>query len=83
MILIFLFGFVIGVLIALLVVVTLIFFRRVIEQKTTIIEKKIENAGPHPKGYVFEPQSLADEARQKIIDRNKAQGRDTPVSDLE
>ena len=78
----FLLGIITGFLIAVLIVVTLTYFRRVIEHKTVVIEKMIENAGPRPKGFIIEPDSEAEEARAKIIEENKRQGRDTKVEDL-
>ena len=35
-----------------------------------------------PKGFIIEPESDADEARNDIIEKNKKAGRDTKVSDL-
>ena len=75
-------GIVIGLLIAILVVVTLTFFRRVIEHKVTVIEKQIDAVGPKPKGFIIEPEDEASEARSEIIAENKKRGRDTPLEDL-
>lgn len=78
----FILGFIAGLLASTLVVVTLTYFRRTIEHKTTIIEKQIENKGPRPKGFLIEPESEADEARKQIIARNNAQGKPTKLSEL-
>ena len=59
------------------------YFRRVIEHKVTVIEKQIEMVGPRPKGFIIEPDSEADEIRAGIIARNRSQGRDTKLSELE
>ena len=75
-------GFIIGILTAILVAVILTYFHRVIEHKTIMVEKYIENAGPKPKGFIIEPDDEAEEARQRIIERNKRAGRDTPLADL-
>lgn len=80
--LLFFIGLITGFLIAVLIVATLTYFRRVIEHKTVVIEKMIENAGPRPKGFIIEPESDAEEARAKIIEENKRQGRDTKLEDL-
>lgn len=79
---IFLLGIIAGLLIAILIVVTMTYFRRVIEHKTVVVEKMIENAGPKPQGFIFEPEDEASEAREQIIARNKALGIDTPLSQL-
>jgi len=80
--LLFFIGLITGFLIAVLVVATLTYFRRVIEYKTVVIEKMIENAGPRPRGFIIDPDSEAEEARARIIEENKRQGRDTKLEDL-
>lgn len=75
-------GTITGLLIATLIVATLVYFRRVIEHKATIIEKAIENAGPRPKGFVMEPPSENEELRAQIIAENKKKGKDTPINEL-
>jgi len=75
-------GIIIGFLTATLIVTVLVYFRRPIEQKTKVIETAIGNAGPRPRGFIFNPMSEADEVREKIIEKNKKEGRDTPIKDL-
>ena len=75
-------GIIIGLLIAILIVATLTFFRRVIEHKVTIIEKQVDVKGPKPKVFIIEPETDSDEAREQIISENKKRGRDTPLEDL-
>lgn len=75
-------GIITGLLVASVIVATLAYFRRVIEHKTTIIEKQIDHIGPRPKGRIVMPEDEAEESRQKIIARNREQGRDTPLDDL-
>lgn len=79
---IFTLGIIVGILISLLVVVTLVFFRRVIENKVTIIEKQIESKGPKPKGFIFEPEDDLDEMRSSMVAKNSARGRITKAEDL-
>jgi len=79
----FAFGFIIGILVSILIVVTLVFFGRVINQKIIPIEKKITNAGPRPRGFIVEPDSESDEIRKEIISKNRKEGLDTPISDLQ
>ena len=76
-------GILIGLLIAILIVATLTFFRRVIEHKITVIEKQVDAVGPKPKGYIFEPEDEATEARNEIIEENRKRGRDTTISELQ
>lgn len=78
----FLIGLLCGLVIALLIVATLTYFRRVIETKLNIIERQIENAGPHPKGMIFIPPDEAEEAREKIIEANRRKGLDTKFEEL-
>ena len=79
---IFILGIIIGLLIALIIICLMTYFRRIIEHKTVIIEKMIENAGPKPKGYIIEPESDIEESRARIIAENKAAGKDTHFSDF-
>lgn len=78
----FLIGIITGLLIATILVVTMVYFRRAIEHKTTVVENRIESAGPRPRGSVFVPPDDAEEVRESIIEKNRRQGRDTPLSDL-
>lgn len=75
-------GLITGIVISILVVVTLMYFRKVIESKITVIEKNVSNAAPRPKGFIFDPPDEVEDARQSIIDRNKKLGKDTHISEL-
>lgn len=79
---IFILGIITGLLFSILVVLVLVYFRRSIEVKTQVIEKKIEAKSPRPKGFIVEPMSEAEQVREAIIERNRKAGRDTPISDL-
>jgi len=76
-------GIIVGMLVLLAVICTLIYFRTSIEYRTKIIETRIQQAGPRPKGFVMEPESDADEFRRNIIADNRKMGRDTKLSELE
>ena len=67
---IFLVGFLSGLIVAVLIVTVLTYFRRIIEHKINIIEK--QPVGPRPRGAIYMPPSDADEARESIIARNSA-----------
>lgn len=75
-------GIIIGLLIAILVLLTLTYFKSVVENKIAVVQKTIENAGPRPQGFIFEPYDDARESREEIIERNRAQGKDTYVEEL-
>ena len=79
----FIFGIILGFVIAILIVATLTFFRRTIEHRVNIIEKQIESVGPKPKGFIIDPPDEIDDMRNEIIEKNKQEGRDTPISDLQ
>jgi len=78
----YLLGIITGLLISVLIVTTLIFFRKPIEQKTNQIKSRIEMAGPRPRGFIIDAPDEAEETREEIIDKNRKDGRDTPISDL-
>lgn len=79
----FLFGIVVGLVLAILVIITLTFFRSRIEQNVRVFETQIANAGPRPKGFIVEPDSESEIARQQIVEENVRQGRETRLSDLQ
>lgn len=78
----FVLGVITGLLLSLLVVATLTYFRRVIEHKTVVIEKQIEALGPKPQGFIVMPPSDEEESRDEIIKGNRKAGRDTKISEL-
>jgi len=75
-------GIIIGIVVSILIVLTMTFFRAGIEKRIKILETRVENYGPKPKGFVFEAPDEADEIREEIIQQNREKGRDTPLSDL-
>lgn len=75
-------GIIVGLLIAILIVATLTYFRRVLETKISVIEKFIEARGPKAKGFIIEPEEDIERERSKILAKNRKQGRDTPLDDL-
>lgn len=75
-------GYLCGLVTAALVVAALAYFKSPIEQVMRTAQKTLENAGPRPKGYLFEPEDEADIARQEIVAANAVRGRDTPISEL-
>lgn len=75
-------GIIIGILIATLIFVVLAFFRGGIERKVKIIETTLYNAGPKPKGYIFEPEDEKEIIRNEKIEENRRLGKDTPIEEL-
>jgi len=76
-------GIIIGLAIASLVFSILAFFRSGIEKQVKIIETKLSNAGPRQRGAIFMPKDEAEEAREKIVEENRREGKDTPIEDLQ
>jgi hypothetical protein len=79
---IFILGFLTGMITALLIFTILAFFRSAIEQRIKVVEKRLEMVGPRPKGAILIPENDIDTARKRIIANNKAAGIDTPIEDL-
>jgi len=80
---IFVLGIIVGLLIAVVVALTTLFFRHPIHKVTTIIEKNVGTMGPRPKGFIIDPPTDAEESRSNIIAKNRKEGRDTPIEDLQ
>lgn len=76
-------GYIAGIGTAGVIFIILAFFRAGIEKRIKIIETKAAQAGPKPKGAIFLPDSDADAARKAHIAKNRAQGIDTPLSELQ
>lgn len=75
-------GLITGLVVATLIFAILAFFRAGIEKRVRIIETVLGNAGPKPKGYVFMPEDESDIIRKEQIEKNRKDGRDTPLSEL-
>jgi len=78
----FILGYIAGIVTAGLVFTILAFFRAGIEKRVKIIETVLARAGPKPKGYIFEQEEDVEEARRELLEKNKREGRDTPLEDL-
>ena len=78
----FLTGLLTGLIISILILLILTFFRSSVERRITVIEKQVMNAGPRPKGFIIEPESEADEVRAEIKKKNNKLGRDTKLEEL-
>ena len=75
-------GYIAGIVTSALIVLTLVFFRSSVEKKIQVIERKVEQAGPKPKGFVYEPKDDSETARDEIIERNRRAGKDTSIAEL-
>jgi hypothetical protein len=79
----FVLGFIASVVICVFIAVVLIVFRRQIEHAIEITEQRIDAISPvRPRGFIWEPESEADEARAEKIRENAERGMDTPLEDL-
>lgn len=76
-------GVITGLLIAILIVTTLGYFKKTIQKHTQIIEQKLESKGPQPRGFIVDPDDESTETRNKILEKNKKRGLDTPLTDLQ
>lgn len=74
-------GIVIGMLISVSVFVLVNLYKTPLLQEVYRAERKLQAVNA-PKGFIVEPDTWADERRQEIIERNKAEGKDTKLSDL-
>lgn len=79
---IFILGYIAGIVTAGLIFVILAFFRAGIEKRIKIIETVLTRAGPKPKGAIFLPDDEADVIRQERIRENSAAGRSTSLEEL-
>lgn len=75
-------GFLAGVATCAFIATVLAYFRRPIIQMLGTVETKLANAGPRPKGFIYEPPSDAALAREEIVRANAEQGKDTPIAEL-
>lgn len=75
-------GLIAGLVAATLIFAILAFFRVGIEKRVRIIETVFGNAGPKPKGAIFMPEDESDIIRKEQIEKNRKEGRDTPLSEL-
>ncbi len=78
----FLLGVVAGLILATLVAATAIYLNKAVAPHVHSAIARIENAGPRQRGFIVEPAPEAEEARQRIIERNRKQGRDTHIDEL-
>lgn len=75
-------GYVAGVGTCAFIATILAYFRRPLIQALGQAETTLSNAGPRPRGFIYEPESEAETARKRHIAKNAAQGKDTPISEL-
>lgn len=80
---IFILGIIIGLIIGIVIVLTLTFFRSGIEKRVKIIETRVENAGPKPKGAIYIPESENEEFRKDFVKNRSAKGQRTTLSELQ
>lgn len=75
-------GFISGILLVVVVFQGIILLCLPIERVVRRTERKLATIAPHAKGFIIEPESEAEQVRQRIIERNRKQGKDTKLTEL-
>lgn len=75
-------GLITGLCAAGVIFAILAYFRAGIEKRVRIVETVLGQAGPKPQGAIFLPEDEAEVARKQHLAKNKAAGKDTPLSEL-
>lgn len=75
-------GYIAGIVTSALIFAVLAFFRTGVEKTVKIIETKLVNAGPRPRGVVILPEDESEVIRQDRIRQNSERGHATPLSEL-
>ena len=75
-------GVLLGIAISALILVVLVVMQEPVNTQKRYIIDKLKEIGPKEKGLIIEPDSDAEIARQAIIEKNKQEGRDTPIEEL-
>lgn len=76
-------GYLAGLITATFVALVLSFFKKPLIVMGSQMMKNIEAVGPRGRGFLFEPESDEEVARQDHIAANKEAGKDTPISELQ
>ena len=76
-------GFIAGLIVATLIVVTLVYFRVVINHKVRIMEASLETVGPRVKGVIIMPDDDNEAWRKERIALAREEGVDLPFSELQ
>ena len=79
----FILGLITGIIVSALIFSILAFFRAGIEKRIKIIETRLGNAGPQVRGAIYLPEDESELTRKETIERNKKEGRDTHISELQ
>lgn len=82
----FIFGYIAGIVTAGLIFAILAFFRPSIEQIAKLVETRTQEmrraTGMTQKGAIFVPEDEAEIVRKEHIAKNKAEGKDTNIQEL-
>lgn len=79
----FVLGYIIGLLNAILIFLVLTYFQASAEKRLKIIHQAVSGKGPRPKGAIYVPDEDDVAERKRIIEENKKRGRDTHISELQ
>lgn len=80
--LVFMTGWVGGVVTAAFIAVVLAYFRKPLIQTLAHMETTLSRIGPGPKGFIIDPEPEADIMRREHVRKNAERGRDTPIQEL-
>jgi len=75
-------GLIVGLLLSIIAILTMIYFKIKIQKFVKNVETVVERASPNLKGGIFIPKDEDQIAREEIIKKNKEAGKDTPISEL-
>ena len=79
----FILGIIVGILVAILIVCVLAYFKKPIIQTLGTIEKQVAIKAPRARGFIISPSDEATEAREAIIQKNREEGKDTKIAELQ
>lgn len=78
----FVLGYIAGVATCSFVAGVLVLLQKPLYQMAAPVVKAVENAGPRARGFVVEPEPESAIARREHVQKNAAEGRDTPIEEL-
>jgi len=78
----FVIGILVGISLATFLLTGIVYLRVPIEKRIRQTERNIAKNAPRQKGFIVEAEDEAAQARNSIIEKNKEQGKDTPLTAL-
>jgi hypothetical protein len=78
----FVLGYIAGLATSALIFAVAAYFRKPVERVLQKVEHEIRVRSPQQRGFIVEPPSEVEEARERVLERNRRQGKDTPIDEL-